>query len=221
MEADEVYSELGGKISDIGDKLSEFQGTIDSLQSSFTELKSALDKAQSDIGQINSALNDIKSGVSGSKDQDARQTQGLDDIRKQIEAANAAAEKKWADQQGLIGKLAAQADDAAKMLVNFPDTAKAIAAKAWEDGKKEILNTWEDSKKDILNSISGITTGLIKDAKSGIKDEIKDELKSIIFDDVKDVQADAKSSQPPPLTDEELEAKIKTILAQVSAEKGS
>lgn len=219
MEADEVYSELGDKISALGDKLGEFQGTIDSLQSSITEQKSALDKMQSDIEQINGALNDLKSGASSAKDDNSQQTLGLDDLRKKIEDANAAAEKRYADQQGLIGKLAAQAEDAAKMLVNFPDTAKAIANKAWEDGKKEILSTWEDSKKDILNSVSNITTGLIKDAKSGIKDEIKDELKSLILDDVKDVEADAKSSQPAPLSDADLEEKIRTIVKEVAAEK--
>ena len=57
------------------------------------------------------------------------------------------------------------------MLINFPDTAKAIANKAWEDGKKEILNIWESSKNDILNSVSSISTGLIKEAKTGIKCE--------------------------------------------------
>jgi archaellum component FlaC len=218
MEADEVYSELSGKISELGDKLSEFQGTIDSLQSSISEQKGALEKIQADIEQIKSALNDIKSGAS-SKQDTSQQAQGLDDLRKKIEEANAAAEKKWNDQQGLIGKLAAQADDAAKTLINFPDTAKAIANKAWEDGKKEILNTWESSKNDIMNSLSTVTTGLIKEAKTGIKDEIKDELKSLILDDVKDVETEAKSSQPAPLSDEELEAKIKTIVKQVAADK--
>ncbi len=102
------------------------------------------------------------------------------------------------------------------MLVNFPDTAKAIANTAWENGKKEILNTWESSKQEILNSISGITTKLIKDTKTEIKDEIKGELKSLILDDVKDVEASAKNSQQQPLSDEELEAKIREIVKQVS-----
>jgi chromosome segregation ATPase len=221
MEADEVYSELGEKISGITDKLSEFQGTIDSLQSTISDQKSALEKMQSSIDQINSALNDLKSGAGGSKDNDSQQKQGLDDLRKSIEAANAASEKKFADQQGLLGKLAAQADDAAKTLINFPDTAKAIANKAWEDGKKEILSTWETGKADIMNSLSSITTGLIKEAKTGIKDEIKDELKSLILDDVTQARTDAASTKPAPLTDEELEAKITTIVKQVAAEKGS
>jgi hypothetical protein len=99
-------------------------------------------------------------------------------------------------------------------LINFPDTAKAIANKAWEDGKKEILSTWETSKADIM-------TGLIKEAKTGIKDEIKDELKSLILDDVTQAQTDAASTQPKPLTDEELEAKITTIVNKVAAEKVS
>lgn len=219
MEADEVYSALNDKISGIQDKLSEFQGTIDSLQSSIRDQKTATDKAQADIDQINSALNDLKSGAGGSKQDNTQQTQSIFDLQKKIEDANAISEKKWQEQQGLIGKLAAQAEDAAKTLVTFPDTAKAIANKAWEDGKKEILNTWEDSKKDILNSLSTITTGLIKDAKTGIKDEIKDELKSLILDDVKDVQTDAKAGQPAPLTDEELTEKIKTIVKQVSDAK--
>lgn len=219
MEADEVYSELGDKISALSDKLGEFQGTIDSLQSSISDQKTALEKIQSDMEQVNSAVNELKSGASGAKDDNTQQTQGLDDLRKKIEDANAAAEKRWADQQGMIGKLAAQAEDAAKMLVNFPDTAKAIASKAWEDGKKEILSTWEDSKKDIMNSISSITTGLIKDAKSGIKDELKDELKSLIFDDVKDYETDQKSSQPQPLSDADLEAKVRSIVKDMQADK--
>ena len=233
MEADEVYSELNEKLSGIGDKLSEFQGTIDSLQSSISEQKSLLDKTRSDIDQINSALNSMKSDVSSAKQDNSQQT-GLFDLQKKIEDANAAAEKRYADQQGLIYKLSAQAEDAAKMLVNFPDTAKAIANKAWEDGKKEILNgwedskkqllgAWEDSKKDILNSVSSLTTPLIKDAindaRNSIKSEIKDELKSLILDDVKDVQTEAKSDQPAPLSDSDLEAKIRTIASQVAAEK--
>jgi septal ring factor EnvC (AmiA/AmiB activator) len=144
-----VYSVFGEKISGITDKLSEFPGTIDSLQSSISDQKSALEKMQSSIDQINSALNDFEGQASGSKDDDSQQKQGLDDLRKSIEAANAAAEKKSANQQGLIGKLAAQADDAAKTLINFPDTTKAIANKAWEDGKKEILSTWETSESRI------------------------------------------------------------------------
>ncbi len=232
MEADEVYSQLSDKISGIGDKLSEYQGTIDSLQSSIRDQKSAVDKAQSDIDRINSALNDLKSGSGSSNQDNSQQTQGLFDQMKKIEEANAASQKKWEDQQGLIGKLAAQADDAAKMIVNFPDTAKAIANKAWDDGKKEILNAWEsskkdildiweNSKKDILNSVSGITTPLIKEQLANVKTEIKDDLKSLIFDDVKEVQADAKSSQPAPLSDEELTSKIRTVIKLVADEKAT
>ena len=217
MEADEVYSELGDKISGLTDKLSEFQSTIDSLQSSIRDQKTAIDKTQSDIDQINNTLNAMKSDAGNSKQDSAKQTQSLFDLQKKIEDANAAAEKKWADQQGVIYKLSAQAEDAAKMLVNFPDTAKAIANKAWEDGKKEILGTWESSKADIMNSLSSVTTGLIKDAKTGIKNEIKDELKSLILDDVKDVETDAKSGAP--MTDDELETKVRGILTKVAAEK--
>ena len=54
------------------------------------------------------------------------------------------------------GKLRAQA------ILKLPDVAAAIANKALEDGKKEILN-----------SVSNITTGLIKDAEKGIKDSIE------------------------------------------------
>ena len=213
MEADEVYSQLNDKISELKDKIGEFQGTIDYLNSTLTQQKSAIDKTQSDIDRINSALNDLKSGASNSKPDNSQQ--GLDDLRKKIEDANAAAEKRYQDQQGLLGKLAAQADDAAKTLINFPDTAKAIATKAWEDGKKEILGIWESSKNDILNSLSSVTTGLIKEAKTSIKDEIKDELKSLIFDDVKEVE----TAKPAPLTEQELEVKIKTIVQEALAAK--
>ena len=219
MEPDEVYANLSDKISALDGKLGDFAGRLDSLQSNsnesrFNDLKSAVDKAQADIQQINDALNAMKSGVDTLKQVNTQQTQSLDEQRKRIEDANAASEKKWADQQGLVGKLAAQAEEAGKMLANIGDTTNSIVKKAWDDGKREILNTWEDSKKDILNSLSSVTTGLIKDAKDGIKSEIQDELKSLILDDVKSIDADAKSSQPD-LSDEALEARIRKIMKQV------
>jgi uncharacterized coiled-coil DUF342 family protein len=240
MEADEVYSELNDKISDLKDKNSEFQGTIDSLNSTLNDLKSSAEKTRSDLDSLNDAVSELKSRASGASTQDSQQSQGLLDITRKIEEANAAAEKRYQDQQGLIGKLAAQAEDAAKMAYNFPDTAKAIANQAWQDGKKEILGIWDDAKKDILGSISGITTDLIKDAKSALKDEllgnltdalkdlkgaikseIEDGVKSLVLDDVKQAEADAKASQPTPLSDADLEAKIATIVQQQIAAKAA
>ena len=168
--------------------------------------KSAVSKA--DIDQINSALNDLKSGVNSAKQQ---QSQGLVDQMKRIEDANAASEKKWQDQQGLIGKLATQAEDATKMLGNMDNTMKDIASRAWQDGKKEILNIWESSKQDILNSVSSVTTGWIKDEKKAISDEIKSDLLAQIG-----LEADKKKE---PLTDAELDAKIRTIVKEIVAEK--
>jgi uncharacterized coiled-coil protein SlyX len=240
MEADEVYSELNDKISDLKDKISEFQGTIDSLNSTLNEMKSASEKDRSDIDKLNDMVNEIKSAASGSKDQDSQQSQGLFDLTKKIEEANAAAEKRYQDQQGLIGKLAAQADDAAKMIVNFPDTAKAVANQAWQDGKKEILGIWDNAKKEILGSVSGLTTDLIKDAMSAlkpeilsefsdtlkdfrtaVKTEIEDGVKSLVQDEVKQAETDAQANQPAPLSDTDLEAKITTIVQQQMAAKAA
>lgn len=236
MEADEVYSELNDKLTAVNDKCSEFQGTIDSLNSTLNELKSSNEKNRSDLDSLNDALNAIKSGAGSAKDQDAQQSRGLLDVTKRIEEANAAAEKRYQEQQGLIGKLAAQADDAAKMIVNFPDTAKASANQAWQDGKKEILGIWDDAKKEILGSLSGITTDLIKDAKSALKDEIlgnftdtlkdfktavkseiEDGVKSLVQDEVKQAETEGKAGQPAPLSDADLEAKIASIVQQQMA----
>jgi uncharacterized coiled-coil protein SlyX len=233
MEADEVYSELNDKLSELKDKLSEFQGTIDSLNSTLTDLKSATDKNRSDLDRLNDAVSQLGSSASGSKDQDSQQSQGLLDLTKKIEEANAASEKRYQEQQGLVGKLAAQADDAAKMIVNFPDTAKAIANQAWQDGKKEILGVWDNTKKEILGSVSSLTTDLIKDAKSALKEEIvgnfdetlkdfktsvktdiEDGVKSLVTDEVTKAQADAQAAQPAPLSDADLDAKITAIVQQ-------
>jgi chromosome segregation ATPase len=211
MEADEVFSDLSPKISDLSDKCNALQGTIDSLQSSLQEQKGTSDKIQDDIQQIKTAVSDLKAGGSTPSEQNSQQTQGVFDRLKSIEDANAAAQKKYEEQQGLITKLSAQADDAAKTIMNFPDTAKAIANKAWEDGKKEILNIWEDSKKQLMNSLSDLTTKAIKDAKQ----EITDGLQSLVLDDVKSVE----DQKPPALTDAALEQKIREVMQKVSAEK--
>lgn len=217
MEADEVFSNLSDKISTLDGKVGDFSGRIESLQSSLADLKGAADKTQADIDQIKEALNGLKSGGDAIK-QTATQTVSLMDQMKRIEDANAASEKKYQEQQGLLGKLAAQADDAAKTFMNIGDTTNAAIKKAWDDGKKEILNTWDNSKKEILDSISTKTTQLIKDAKDGIKNEIKDDLKGLVFDDVKSVEADAKAAQPAPLTDDEFEAKVRAIMKRASTE---
>ena len=202
MEADEVFSQLSDKISGTQDKLSEFQGTIDFLQSSIRDQKSASDKTQSDIDRINSALNDLKSGA-GTKQDNSQQDQALADLRKKIDDAVAADLKQQMDMQGTLSKLSAKLDDAAAAILKFPDVV-GIVGKAVDDGKKEILN-----------SVSNITTGLIKDAEKSIKESIESGLKSLVSDDVKDVQ----SAQPAPLTDEELTAKIKSIVEQTSEKK--
>ncbi len=196
-------------------------------------MKSANDETKSNLEKLSDALNDLKSGSNGAKNQDSQQSQGLLDLTKKIEDANAAAEKRYQDQQGMLGKLAAQADDATKMMVNFPDTAKAIANQAWQDGKKEILGVWDDTKKQILGSVSSLTTDLIKDAKTALRDEIlgtftqtlsdfktavktdiEDGVKSLVTDDVKKADDDNKASQPAPLSDSDLEAKITAIVQQ-------
>lgn len=233
MEADEVYSDLNDKISELKDKLSEFQGTIDYLNSTLNEQKSDSEKTRSDIDRLNDAINEIKAGASGAKEQDSQQSQGLLDITRKIEEANAASEKRYQEQQGLIGKLASQADDAVKMMVNFPDTAKAIANQAWQDGKKEILGIWDDAKKQILGSVSSLTTDLIKDAKSALKEEIlgsftdtlsefknavkteiEDGVKSLVQDEVKQEVTADQANQPAPLSDADLEARITAIVQQ-------
>ena len=221
MEVDECYSDLSGKISDLSGKVDDLGGKIDSLQSAsggsdVSDLKSALAKAQSDIQQLSDTVTALKAAADGAKSTGDQQSQGVFDRLKAIEAANAASQKAAQDQAGLLGKLAAQADEAGKMIANFGDTTNAIVQKAWNDGKAEILNTWESSKKDIMNSISSITTGLIKDAKDGIKSEIQDGLKSMVLDDVKSAEADAKSSQPD-LSDAAIEEKIRKILKEVQA----
>ena len=213
MEVDECYSELSDKISNLDSKIEDLGGKIDSLQSSsggsdVSDLKSALEKAQSDIQQLTDAVNALKAAAEGDKSSGEQKSEGLFDRLKAIEAANAASDQRARDQAGLIGKLATQAEDAGKMIANFGDTTNAIVKKAWDDGKKEILNVWEDSKKDIMNSISNITTGLIKDAKA--------DLKSLVFDDVKSVEADAKSGKPD-LSDEAIEEKIRKILKEVQS----
>ncbi|HET7489800.1 MAG TPA: hypothetical protein VFJ85_17870 [Acidimicrobiales bacterium] len=179
MEADEVYSELNDKIGDVQSKVDELQSTIGSLQSSIADQKSAID-------QINSVIKDLKPP-------DNKPVDDLVTRLKAIEEANAAAEKRAQEQAGLVGKLAAQVDDAAKTIGNFPETAKAIATKAWEDGKKEILNIWEDSKKQLMSSLSDYTTKAIKDAKKEVYEDVKNELWEMVLADVKKIEEEEKS----------------------------
>lgn len=102
------------------------------------------------------------------------------------------AEKKAEEQSGLLGKLANQVEDATKTIVDFPETAKTIATKAWQDGKKEILNVWEDSKKQLVNSLSDYTTKAIKDAKTELYNDIKDEMLAMVAEAVKKAEEDQK-----------------------------
>ncbi len=54
--------------------------------------------------------------------------------------------------RGSLEKLAAQADDAAKTLINFSIRPRPLQQGLGSFGKKEILSTWETSKVDIMNS---------------------------------------------------------------------
>lgn len=238
MEADEVYSNLSDKISSLQSKLDDNSSRFDAVRSDLSDLKSyvssnsggsskidslasALDSLKSDVASLKDALNDLKSAGEGAKQSSQ---QGLLDQMKRIEEANAASERKFQEQQGLIGKLGQQAEEAGKMLVNFPETATAIAKKAMDDGKREILNVWEGSKKEILdiwdngkkeilNSVSSITTPIIKEYATSLKEEIKGDLKSMIFDEVKTAQED-KDSKAKPLDEDEIAKIVKRILKE-------
>lgn len=218
MEADQVYSELGGKISQIEDDVEELQSASEGVRSSVTETKTGLDTVRSEIQVINTALKDLKPNGNGAKDP---QVQGLFDQVKAIEAANAASEKRALEQQGMLGKMATDVESAAKAIGNWPDTAKGMVTKAWDDGKKEILGVWDESKKEIVNSLTNYTTKSIKESKDeikkAIKEDIKAEVKSWVFDDVKSIEEDKKN--PPPLTDAELEEKIREVLKKISKEE--
>ncbi len=209
MEADEVYSELGEKISSLQEKDSEFQGTIDSLQSSLTELKSAVDKAQESIQQINDKLSEVKSGATDNKEDSSRKTDTLVDQVKAIEAANAESERKAREQMGIVGKLATQAEAATQTLMNIPDTMKGIVGKAVTDGKAEILNIYENGNKALMNSLSEYTTKAIKDMKEGMWTEFKSYL------------TDTDYSKPKPVMQDDLDAKVREIISKVDGEKSS
>lgn len=218
MEADEVYSELGDKISAINDKLSEFQGTIDVLHNDITEIKNGLDKLQ--------AAADKQASEAG----DAADKQRLDDLIAQIARQNAdiaAAQKKADDSAGLLSKLGSQMDDMTKTVTNFPDTVRQIGQKAWDDGKKELSNQWEQSKKDILNvydngkkelmdSLSAQTTKAIKDSADGLRSEISTTVKGWFSD-----EDQAKASAPKPVTEDVLEDKVRDIIGKVQSEKSA
>ena len=219
MEADDVFSQLSDKISSLTDRVSDLGSKLDSLQSNsgdskLSDLKSAVDKAQSDIQQINDTLNAMKSNVDSVKQASTQQTQPLLDQMKRIEDANAAADKKYQDQQGLIGKLSAQAEDAAKMIVNFPDTAKTIANNAVEAGKKEILNIWESSKSDLLNLAASSVGKAVKDEVAAVKTDLKDEIVAYVTDQEKITAEDRKAADAA-----DQEEKIRTIVRSVLAEK--
>ncbi|MDQ6699026.1 MAG: hypothetical protein M3Z36_02425, partial [Acidobacteriota bacterium] len=95
---------------------------------------------------------------------------------------------------------------------NIDTTTKNIVNKAWEDGKKEILGIGESSKQDIMNSLSSVTTGWIKDQKTALKDEIRKDL-------LAEVGLELEKEKKVSLTEEQLEAKIRTIVKEMAAEK--
>lgn len=206
MEADEVYSELGDKISSLQDKVSEFQGTIDYLKSAQDDLKSTLDKTQEAIQQLNDLMAELKSS---SGDKDTSKVDGLFDQVKAIEAANAESDRKALEQAGMLGKLAQQADAATQTLVNFPDTMKGIVGKAVSDGKAEILNIYDNGQKALMNSLSDYTTKAIKDAKDAM------------WTDFKSWISDTDLSKPKPVLEDDLEAKVRDIIAKVKSEASS
>ncbi|HEY4357574.1 MAG TPA: hypothetical protein VGN16_17615 [Acidobacteriaceae bacterium] len=207
MEADEVYSELGDKISSLQDKVSEFQGTIDYLKSAQDDLKSTLDKTQEAIQQLNDLIAELKSKSGESPD--TSKTDGLFDQVKAIEAANAESDRKAMEQAGILGKLAQQADAATQTLVNFPDTMKGIVGKAVSDGKAEILNIYDNGQKALMNSLSDYTTKAIKDAKDAM------------WTDFKSWISDTDLSKPKPVLEDDLEAKVRDIVAKVKSEASS
>ena len=222
MEADEVYSRLSDRIASLESKVGDNASRFDALRSDLSDLKSsvidmkssssgdlrgAMDKLTADIQRINDTLATTRSGVDEAKQAAVQKAKEVEDkgrvdleaIRKKIEDDNDAAERKYQEQMGLFGKLGKQAEDAANMIGNFPDTFGKMATKAVDDGKKEILNQWEQSKKDILSvwedsknaitgSISNLTTPIIKEklseARDSIKKEIKDDLHNLIFEQV-------------------------------------
>ena len=206
MEADEVYSELGDKISSLQDKNSEFQGTIDSLKSSQDDLKSTLDKTQEAIQQINDSLAGLKSGSGGGGDGSGKVDALVDEV-KAIEAANAESQRKALEQAGMLGKLAQQADAATQTLMNFPDTMKGIVGKAVSDGKAEILNIYDNGNKALMNSLSDYTTKAIKDAKDAM------------WTDFKSWISDTDLTKPKPVLQDDLDAKVREIIAKVDSER--
>lgn len=218
MEADEVFSQLSDKISEINDKLSEFQGTIDVLHNDITEVKTGLEKLQA-------AAEQQAAEASAAADK-----QRLDDLVAQIAKQNAdiaAAQKKADDSAGLLTRLGAQMDDFTKTVTNFPDTVKQIGQKAWDDGKKELLNQWEQSKKDILSiydngkkelmdSLSAQTTKAIKDSADSLRSEISSTVKGWFSD-----EDQAKASAPKPVTEDVLEDKVREIVGKMQTEKAA
>lgn len=228
---DDNSSRFDALRSDLGDLKSAVVDMRSSLSNSGTgDLKSAVDRMQSDIQRLTDALGTTKSGIDTlqqanqkvlSDEEQYRQKfdaayKQIDDANKKAADAAAAADRKLQDQQGLIGKLGSQAEDAAKTLTNLPDTVAGMARKAVDDGKKEILGIWESTKSDILGSISSLTTPLIKDAITTVKTEIKDEMKSVIYDQVKSMQ-DEERDKTPLVTRDELEDKIASLLKEIEA----
>src|ERR1700759_24378 len=109
MEADEVYSELGDKISTLQDKVSEFQGTIDYLKESQDELKSTLDKSQEAIQQVNDLMAEVKSSGGPASDARSSKVQALTGRSPAAESASSGCVKKTVDQDGVLDKLYKQA----------------------------------------------------------------------------------------------------------------
>lgn len=209
MEADEVYSELGDKISTLQDKVSEFQGTIDYLKESQDELKSTLDKSQEAIQQVNDLMAEVKSSGGAASDDSSSKIQALTDRIAAAETAIAGCVKKASDQDGFFDKLAKQGDDATKMMMNMGDTMKGMVSKAVTDAKGEILNIFTDGQKALMNTISDQTTKWIKDQKDSMWLEFKQWI------------SDTDLSKPKPINTDNVDQTVRDIIAKVDSESAS
>src|SRR5205807_1460348 len=108
----------------------------------------------------------------------------IDSLHESITATKSVVDKMQSDAQDASGK---------KQILN-----------TWEASKKEILGVWETGKKDLMNSVSDYTTKAIKDTRDDLKNEIQSTVKGWFSDE--DL---AKKSAPKPVTEEELEEKVR------------
>jgi hypothetical protein len=210
MEADEVYSQLSDKISDLTSKDSEFQGTIDYLQSSITDLKNAVDSMKTDMDFVKSYVQNRQADSQAAGDAADLKAKYNDIINANLKlASDAAAAQKAADANaGLLTKLGSQMDDAYKTFTST-DTLKTIVTTAVDNSKKEILGVWDNAKKEITNSLSDYVTGKIKEAKADF------------LSGAKDLFGQEDEAKPKPVLESDLEAKVKDIITSVQAENAS